>query len=383
MYSISDFGAMIGDRERIAAFAEALRRVITPQSVVIDIGTGTGIFALLACRFGARRVYAIEPSPAIQVAREIAAANGYADRISFLEALSTDVELPERGDVIVSDLGGLLPWFGTHLPAIINARRFLSDGGVLIPQRDSAWAAVIEAPDTYAKQTAPWEDGCFELDMSAARRLAVNSTGRCRITADQLLTESRQWAVLDYARLEDANIDALVRWTATRGGDGHGIVVGFDRTLADGIRLCNAPDRPGALGHKSIYATVFFPWESPVRLAAGDYVEVRLRATLVDEEYIWNWTTSVGDGPRPSAMKARFAQSTLIGMPLSPAALRKASASYVPTLTENGRMARFVLDAMSRGLTLSEIAARLSSEFSTSRVRDPLSYVAALARQYG
>jgi protein arginine N-methyltransferase 1 len=383
MYSISDFGAMIADRERINAFAEALRRAITPQSVVIDIGTGTGIFALLSCRFGARRVYAIEPSPAIQVAREIAAANGYADRITFLEALSSDVELPELGDVIVSDLGGLLPWFGTHLPAIINARRFLATGGMLIPQCDSAWAALIEAPDIYAKQTAPWDDCGFELDMSAARRLAVNSTRRCRITADQLLTESRQWAVLDYARLEDPSVDALVRWTVARAGEGHGIVIGFDRTLAAGIRLGNAPDRPGALGRDSIYATVFFPWESPVRLAAGDDVEVRLRATLVDDEYIWNWTTSVGDGQRPPAIKARFAQSTLFGMPLSPATLRKASASYAPTLTENGRMARFVLNAMNEGLTLSEIAARLSREFSSVRVRDPLSYVAALARQFG
>lgn len=73
MHSIANYGAMIADRVRVSAYADALRRVITSDSVVIDLGTGTGIFALLACRFGARRVYAIEPSDAIQVAREIAA----------------------------------------------------------------------------------------------------------------------------------------------------------------------------------------------------------------------------------------------------------------------------------------------------------------------
>ena len=56
MYSITNFGAMIADRTRMHAFAEAMRRVITPGSVVIDLGAGPALFALLACRFGARRV---------------------------------------------------------------------------------------------------------------------------------------------------------------------------------------------------------------------------------------------------------------------------------------------------------------------------------------
>lgn len=91
MYSLAGYGSMIADRVRMDAFAQALRQATTPESVVVDIGTGTGILALLACRFGARRVYAIEPDDAIQVAREIAAANGYADRIDFIQAVSTKV----------------------------------------------------------------------------------------------------------------------------------------------------------------------------------------------------------------------------------------------------------------------------------------------------
>ena len=89
MYSIADYGAMISDKVRMGAFVRALREAVKPGAVVIDIGTGTGIFALLACRFGARRVYAIEPDDAIQVAREIAVANGCADRIEFIQAMST------------------------------------------------------------------------------------------------------------------------------------------------------------------------------------------------------------------------------------------------------------------------------------------------------
>src|SRR5262245_28785524 len=60
MYSVSDYGSMMADDSRMKAYSEALRRVVNSESIVIDIGAGTGIFALLACRFGARRVYAIE-----------------------------------------------------------------------------------------------------------------------------------------------------------------------------------------------------------------------------------------------------------------------------------------------------------------------------------
>src|SRR2546426_7231890 len=109
VYTISQFGDMIHDRVRTNAYAEALRTSVNPDSVVLDIGTGSGILALLACKFGARRVYAIEPGEAIQLARELAAANGVAQRIEFIRNVSTRVTLPESADVIVPDLRGVLP----------------------------------------------------------------------------------------------------------------------------------------------------------------------------------------------------------------------------------------------------------------------------------
>ena len=120
-YSILQYGQMVGDRTRVDGYFEALRNAIHPGSVVLDIGTGTGIFALLACRLGARKVYAIEPSDAISLARNIADANGCREKIDFLQEMSTKVTLPERADVIVSDLRGILPFCGRHISSIIDA----------------------------------------------------------------------------------------------------------------------------------------------------------------------------------------------------------------------------------------------------------------------
>jgi predicted RNA methylase len=64
MYSVGVYGEMIGDSIRMRAYVQALRDAVKPGSVVLDIGTGTGIFAMLASQFGAQRVYAIEPDNA-------------------------------------------------------------------------------------------------------------------------------------------------------------------------------------------------------------------------------------------------------------------------------------------------------------------------------
>jgi protein arginine N-methyltransferase 1 len=386
MYSIVDYGAMISDEVRMSAFVRALGQAVKPGVVVIDIGTGTGIFALLACRFGARRVYAIEPDDAIQVAREIAAANGYADQIEFIQAMSTEVTLGERADVIISDIGGVLPWFQQHIPSIADARRrFLAPDGVLIPQCDVVWAAVVEAHDLYARQTGPWDNNGFGLDMEAARRIVTNSWNKGRVIRDNLLTRLQHLAMLDYGVVEDPDARAQVTWTVTRTGTGHGFAAGFDRTLAEGVYLSNAPDSPDGTRPDRIYGTIFFPWPAPVLLVAGDLVTVDLEARLVRDDYIWSWKTHVLDQGRTGADKASFTQSTFFGVPLSPATLQKRAANYTPTLSEDGRIARFVLASMKDGASLGEIAALVSTEFSARfpRHQDALNRVADLSRQYG
>ena len=95
-YTVSAYGQMIQDRGRMAAYAAALKNRVAPGGVVADIGAGPGVFSLLACQYGARRVYAIEPADVICLAREVAAANGYGDRIQFFQAVSTRVALPSR-----------------------------------------------------------------------------------------------------------------------------------------------------------------------------------------------------------------------------------------------------------------------------------------------
>ena len=378
MYSIRNYGEMILDAGRMEAYTRALEAAVRPGAVVLDIGTGTGIFTLLACRLGARRVFAVEPSEAIQVAREIVAANGYAQTVEFFQALSTEVTLPERADVIVSDLRGILPLYGPHLVAIADAReRHLAPGGAMIPRSDALWLSAVESAQLYARIDAPWSDNRYGFDMGAARGLLANSYFRATVEPQQIVADPQCVGTIDYRTVRDPDFAADARLTAAREATGHGLCVWFDSTLGDGIGFSNRPGAPGL-----IYGSAFFPWPSPVALVAGDEIAVSLRSDLVGDDYVWGWNTRIGGAD--GRAKAEFTQSQFHGQPMSPAKLRKRGARHVARLNQEAAIDRLVLERMGELMPLGDIARELHERFPRrfARWEDALSHVGELSLRY-
>lgn len=348
---------MITDRPRMDAYAEALRRTVTPESVVLDIGAGPGIMALLACKFGARHVYAVEPDDSIQLARELAAANGCADRITFIRDISTAIELPERADVIVSDLRGALPLFQQHIPSIVDARaRLLAPGGTLIPRRDTLFAAVVQDNPLRKTLLDAWQGEPFGLNVEPALRYSVNSWTNGDMPADALLSAGCAWAALDYREITSPDVRSSVTLPIERAGEGCGLLLWFDAELLDGVTFSNRPPRPD-----SVYGQSLFPWPETVALAAGDEVKVALDAKLTRDGYVWRWRSEIR--PHSGAPATRFDQSSFYGMPLDAQQIRRREAGYVPTLHGDGELDRLILGLCDGQRTLAEIAAEVRRAF--------------------
>ncbi len=369
---------MIGDRLRTDAYVRALRQAVKPGAVVVDIGTGTGLFAILACRFGARRVYALECGDIIESARQIASANGCSETIEFIQAMSTEVTLPEKADVIVSDLHGVLPLFQTHVVAIADARRrFLAPDGALIPRRDTLWLSCVEAADLHRSLTTPWRDNDYGVDMKAARDMVANQWRRVSLEPQQMMSEPQSVGTIDYSTVDDPDFGAAITARATRAGAAHGLCVWFDTTLAPGVEFSNSPAAPNL-----IYGSAFFPWPQAVDLEAGDTIRIDLAARLAGGDYVWTWETAIS-GPCAGS-GTHFKQSTFLGNPLSLATLHRRSADHVPRLNDEGRVDRFVLKLMEEEIALGDIAGRLASEFPTRFTRwpDALARVGELSIRY-
>lgn len=386
MYSLSNFAKMIRDQVRMQMYTEALRQAVKPGAVVIDIGAGTGIFALIACQLGARKVYAIDPNPLIRLGEQMAAANGFADRIVFLQAYSTQLELPEQADVIVGDLRGQLPFLYPNIAAYHDARaRFLKPDGVLIPQRDQLYAALVSAPDSYAELIEqPWAQNVYELDMQAALPLTVNMpVSALKLSAEQMILPGQMWEELVYGVRTEAGGSGVLTWDVDTPGRAHFIALWFEAELIDGVGFSGHPLvelRP------EVYGSSYLPLQEPLDLAPGQVVRLALNADPVGQGYIYRWKTSLYANPADAKADQplkQFAQSTFFANPVSD--LRKRITSYKPRLNRKGAIQLYVFSRMQSGdQSLEAISKAIQHEFPDvyDTEADALAYVANLAEKF-
>src|SRR3546814_3282655 len=79
---------MVSDGPRNALYEQALRAAIDTDSVVLDIGAGSGLLSMMAARAGARHVIASESNPAMaELPREIIADNRSEEQTAELQSL--------------------------------------------------------------------------------------------------------------------------------------------------------------------------------------------------------------------------------------------------------------------------------------------------------
>jgi len=379
-YTIADYGQMVTDPSRVKGYLPALREAIKPGSIVLDIGAGPGVFALIACQLGAAHVFAIEPDASIELGRDLAKRNGFGGRIEFIRNISTKVDLPQPADVVVSDLRGVLPLYQHHIPSIVDARRrHLAPGGKLIPKRDEIWVAVVEDKQWYRGYGEPWASNELDLDLAAGLNFTANSWMRMGGKVPRLLTAPQRWIEIDYMSVEHPNFSGTLSWKIDDPGIAHGLLVWFDADLGDGFGYSN---RPGS--EDLIYGRAFFPLQKPVSLENGDEVQVQLSANLVNDDYVWSWKTKI-EGPGSStAPKTSFQQSTFFSTPASLAKLKHQQSDFVPKSTEEIEIDRTILLLVDGRQSLDAIARTIAIQFPHrfARWQDALSRVATITARY-
>ena len=102
--------SMMNDHYRNAMWEQAIKNQVTPDSIVLDIGCGSGILSMMAARAGAKHVYGCEVNQTIAFkAQEIIAVNNYQDKVTIIPKSSFDLEVGKDlpiADILVSELIG-------------------------------------------------------------------------------------------------------------------------------------------------------------------------------------------------------------------------------------------------------------------------------------
>lgn len=156
-------------------------------------------------------------------------------------------------------------------------------------------------------------------------------------------------------------------------------MIWYDAKLMEGVSFHN---KPGAKKHPKVYGSTFFPFLEPVKVCKGDDISTQIKATLLDDDYVWNWHTQITG--EPGEEKAQFEQSTFYSQWSSLADLRKNDLGYVPAINLEGEIDKFIVSSMNGSATIEKIAKKIVREFPSKfrDVRDAAARVSNLAKKY-
>ena len=371
MTSLLEFHAFLltNTGTRLDRFAKAFATAVRPGDTVLDLGAGSGILSILACRAGARRVYAVEDSDAVALAHALIAGTPYRDRIEVIHGRSFDLALPEPVDVIAADVHSTFGLQDQGLSAMIDARqRLMKPGGRIVPALMQLRVAPAEAPDLYEAKVNCWSRVAHDVRLDAVRDLAVHALHPARLTPDQLLAPPATFHTIDFARVSALHLSGHARLRVARAGTLHGLCGGIVTSLVDRVEISNLPGDPGT----SNFAHAFLPLETPVPVAEGDAIDADIDIYDGDELRWIVTVTSAGSG-----VSRRFTQATFLSRVLSRDVLRKRDPGYRPALTARGRVERDLLNQIDGARTLAELAQWLASQATGALSRERLTALLA------
>lgn len=141
---------MLADGVRNKLLYEAIKKNVTSETTFLDIGAGTGIWAILAAKLGAKRVVAVEMEESlIPIIFRLAQENGVADKIEIIHAHSNDMKIRGKFNLIVSELFGAAVFGEATINAFVKLRnRFLVPNGILIPQKLAMFAVPVRVENS-------------------------------------------------------------------------------------------------------------------------------------------------------------------------------------------------------------------------------------------
>jgi predicted RNA methylase len=258
-FSMLHAAMLLGQKTRLAKFDKAIRQIVKPNDYVVDIGTGSGVLALMAAKAGARKVTGIDINQeSVEYANEAAVLNGVEDKIEFVEKHVLDFIPDERADVVICEMLSSILFIEQQVPASYHAvENILKPDGVIIPQNATIFIVPVESPVMVERFS-------FE-QLQFPRVVQTVMSDSTKDLADLMVLQE-----VDFTKpASDYSIDETLQFSIINDGVIHGLVGLFESELYKDIKL-NMDD-----GWKQL----FLPLQKPVRVTSGDEFSVRVAYT--------------------------------------------------------------------------------------------------------
>lgn len=242
------------DTEKLEAFKRAIGLFVKPQHSVLDIGTGSGILALLAARGGAKDITAIEFDPYIsKVAQRNIKANGFADKIKVVnaDAKNHQFEPSTNFDVVLMEMltTGMVDEFQVQAINNLHRQKAISENSILLPSRQESLLALSFFDFTI--------DG---LDMTMVRHLWKHNENRHLL---EFYSESLLLNEIDFSKPVEDTFLGQVELPAIKSGVINSVYFSSKTFLGENITIDDT---------NSLNAPVVIPLEDPIEVREGDNI---------------------------------------------------------------------------------------------------------------
>jgi tetratricopeptide (TPR) repeat protein len=238
---------MLNDRDRNQKYDIALRKIVDRDSIVLDIGAGSGLLAMMAARAGASQVITCEMVPAIaEAASEIIEENGFSQQISVIAKKSTNLEvgidLPERANILVTETFdvGLL---GEE--ALISLRHaiehLITPDAKILPAHAKVFAQLVECEQLHQEDFVENASG-FEVSIFNRFALTPNYLQRqLNQYSHRNLTDVQEVFSFDFAQVYNQGSEASLTFPILLDGKVHAVVFWFELWLDSEIKISTSP----------------------------------------------------------------------------------------------------------------------------------------------
>ena len=335
----------LSDREKLKAYESAINRLVQPDSIVLDLGCGSGLLGLMALRAGARKVLFVEEGEVIEIARQAIVQAGFGDKAEFFQTNSFQLALPERVDIVVCDHIGYFGFDYGAIGLLADAKkRFLKPDGIVVPATIELYLAPIDS-EACREFVGQWRDGGVPRDFEWLGTTAANSKHAVQLEEQDLLAEPAALATLELGPESPPYLSWTTEFTCTRDGTLDGIAGWFDCRIFGDVHMSNSPTSAERL----IRPQAFFPVDRPVPVKSG--AAIRVTVMIRHEDGVIGWIVEL-----PHSGET-FSHTTFNGLILDNSSLNRGRPDRIARLNDRGRARQIVLSYCDGKQTVEQVEA--------------------------
>ena len=281
---------MMNDNFRNSKYLEAIKLAIEDvddDSLILDIGTGSGLLSMMAAANGAGKVIACETSNIIaDTAKKIIHKNGYKEKITVINKKSTELkigeDLPRKADLIISEiLSAEFVGEGVRTSVFDANKRLLKKNGKMIPESGTIKISLLGNDKEIFDTISVANVSGFDLS-------EFNSISQSKFThflkkkPTLLSNDEGAFSINLYNEENIEKEEKIIELKVNKEGLCLGIIQWMKIQLYKDIEYENSPN--GYLDSSSHWPTPIYLFDKPVSVKKGDVLKIR---ASLDADNLW------------------------------------------------------------------------------------------------